>query len=344
MTRSRSIFLGSMTSAEALMGRYMRAEEGHPVTPTPPAPEPTPTPPAPEPTPTPAEPVTPTPPAAEDFDAAFAREALPDPVVVAEPKPKPTPTPTPTPDVTPTPPAPPPTPTPTPSPAAPTAAEIAAELAGVLKPALAPEPTPTPTPAPEAPPVYTTEEQEVITNYHKDWPDVAKAEQLVRRAEYHDLLAFVFQAVQKKLDPIAAAQSAMGNVLHTTQLEGLVPDYTPLVEADVNTWIETQPSYLQTGMKAVMQGGTSDEVADLIGRYRAATGVAPAPAPTPAPAGTPAPTPTPAAPAKTELSEAAKQAAGSLAPVSGERSQVPVGEDSQDFDTAFAKYAAAEAM
>jgi hypothetical protein len=88
-------------------------------------------------------------------------------------------------------------------------------------------------------------------------------------------------------------------------------------------------------MKQVMQSGTSDEVADLIGRYRAATGQQ----------ATPAPAAKPKAPAatKTELSSAAKQAAEALAPVSGERSAVPQGEDPMDFKTAFQKYAAAGA-
>jgi hypothetical protein len=198
----------------------------------------------------------------------------------------------------------------------------------------------TPAAEQQAPP-FTEAEQKILTDYKQNWPDVAQAEALHRRAEYHDLLKFIFTEVAGQMAPIQETLRAVGNTMHTTELRAAVPDYSENLEADVTSWIDTQPSYLQTGMKQVMQSGTSDEVADLIGRYREANGTPKAQAdgqqtPPPAPKDVPKP------PAKTELSSAAKQAAESLAPVSGERTQVPAGEDPGDFDTAFAKYAAAE--
>lgn len=206
----------------------------------------------------------------------------------------------------------------------------------------APAAEPAATPA-EEPPIYTAEELTTLEEYEKNWPDVAKAETLRRRAEYRDVFQFVFSEVARFTQPMRDQLSAIGNTLHLGELKAAVPDYTPAVEADVNAWIDTQPSYLQAPYKQVMQSGTSDEVADLIGRYRAANGVAPAPVvvpPAPAAGTPPAPAAPPAATPKTELSSAAKQAAESLAPVSGDRSTVPAGEDTQDFDTAFSKYAA----
>ena len=183
-----------------------------------------------------------------------------------------------------------------------------------------------------------------LSDYEKNWPDVAAAEQLKRRAEYHDLLKFVFGEVHKRYGPLEEQLRAVGNTMHLAELTSKVPDYTEDLETQVATWIDTQPAYLQAAYKQVMQVGTSDEVADLIGRYRAATGAAPAPnrqAPGNAAPAAAAPAPAaPAAPAKTELSSAAKQAAASLAPVGGDRSQVPAGEDPGDFNSAFAKYAA----
>lgn len=221
------------------------------------------------------------------------------------------------------------------APTTPTAEEIVAKLTEKLgQPAEAP-----PAQAPEQAPLYSAEEQAIVADYEKNWPDVAQAEAIKRRGEYHDLLKYTFTEVHKFLQPHLSQIAAMGNTLHTQELGSLVSDYTPALEADVAKWIDTQPAYLQEPYKQVMQQGTSEEVADLIGRYRAASGTAPAPAPAPAPAGT-APAPAaPAAPAKTELSNLAKQAAESLAPVSSDRTQVPVGEDPQDFQSAFARYA-----
>lgn len=227
-----------------------------------------------------------------------------------------------------------------PAPAPATADDIVKGLADLLKqqpaPAAQPEAQPQAQEQEQAP-LYSPEEVGTLSEYEKNWPDVSQAETLKRRAEYHDLMKFVFSEVAKYTQPLFDQLRTVGNTLHLGELKQVVPDYSEALEADVAAWVDTQPAYLQGAYKQVMQQGTSDEVADLIGRYRAATGTAPAPAP--APAGQ-APAPAPAKPAQTELSSAAKQAAESLAPVSGDRSQVPQGEDPQDFVSAFARYAA----
>lgn len=206
----------------------------------------------------------------------------------------------------------------------------------------APEPPVNPATPPEAPAIYTDEELTALSEYEKNWPDVHKAETLKRKGEYNDLMRFVFNEVAQYVAPLFEQVRAVGNTLHLSELTTKVPDYTENLEAEVNNWIGTQPAYLQPAYNHVMKSGTSDEVADLIGRYRAATGTAPAPAQPAAPAAM-APAVPPAAPAaapkNTELSSAAKQAAASLAPVSGERSHVPQGEDQQDFESAFKRYA-----
>jgi len=221
------------------------------------------------------------------------------------------------------------------TPTGPSAEEIAAALADKLKaPAPAPETPPAPAapaPAAEAPPLYTQEELGVLQEFEKNWPDVNAAVALQQRAVVHDMLKYVFEQVQQFVGPTIDQVRSIQNNLHTSELKALVSDYDPQLEEKVSSWIDTQPGYLQGALKQVMQTGTSEEVADLIGRYRAETGSAPA-----APA---APAPTPAPAPQAQLSDAAKKAAASLAPVSGERSAVPQGEP-QDYDSAFAQYAA----
>ena len=169
---------------------------------------------------------------------------------------------------------------------------------------------------------------------------MAQAESTRRKGEYAQLLNYVFSQVAQYVAPVMTDLQKLMNEAHLQQVKGIVPDYSPTLEQEVASWVETQPSYLKSAYTAVMQSGTSDEVADLIGRYRAATGTpASAPAPTggqPAPAATPAPAPK----RETELSRAAKQAAASLAPVGSERTAVVAGQDPGDFDSAFARFAA----
>jgi hypothetical protein len=232
---------------------------------------------------------------------------------------------------------------PAPAPADPALAEqfkqFLATIADAAKPELAAAaPAPAPAPAPAAVPVYTEQEAATLTEYEKNWPDVAQAETIRRRGEYSQLLSYVFSEVAKYMQPVMADVTNLRNGAHIDQLKGAVPDYSDALESEVASWVEKQPAYLQTAYTAVMQGGTSDEVADLIGRYRAATGAAPAAA---APAGGPVVAPVVPAPKReTELSKAAKQAAASLAPVGSERSNVTTGAETGDFDSAFARFAA----
>ncbi len=193
-------------------------------------------------------------------------------------------------------------------------------------------------PAADQAPLYTPDEAKILEDHEKNWADVSQAESLKRRGEYHDLLKYVFQQVHGFLEPHLQTVGALQNTIFAGELTKAVPDYTPALEADVGKWIDTQPAYLQAPYKQVMQSGTSDEIADLIGRYRGATGTQPAPVAPPAPAGQ-APAAIPPKP-PTELSSAAMQAADSLAPVGSERTQITSAQDPGDFQSAFARYAA----
>lgn len=191
-----------------------------------------------------------------------------------------------------------------------------------------PEPAPAaaPEPAPEAPPIYTSEEQAFLTEYDKDWSDVAKGEALKRRAEYQMLLQHVFSQVGQFLSPHLEKLEAVATNVHLGELKTRISDYDQVVDP-VRSWVDQQPAYLQAAYNHVIQHGTADEVQDLVDRYRRETGVTPAAAP-----------PAKKAP---EPSEAAKQAAASLAPVKSQRTVVMQQDDSSDFDAAFDRFSKA---
>lgn len=183
-------------------------------------------------------------------------------------------------------------------------------------------------PQPETPPLYSKEDQEFLQNYEKDWPDVARAESLRRKAEYRELVTYVFNEVAKNLSPIVETVQALSQRTHLSDLHNVVEDYDT-VRDQVIDWVGKQPAYLQVAYNHVIQNGTAEEVADLIGRYKRE--VAPA-----APASGNAPAP--AKKTDTELPSATKQAAAALAPVSSKRSAVPQSEPSS-FEDAFEAFA-----
>ena len=177
-------------------------------------------------------------------------------------------------------------------------------------------------------PLFSAEEATFLSEYEKDFPDVARAEGLRRRAENNVLVQHIFNEVAKVLKPIQDAAFGVMEQQHTANLHQAAPDYDA-VRDKVLDWVETQPSYLQVAYKHVIEQGTVTEVADLINRYKASTGVAPA--------ATAAASAAPAA-KETELPAAAKQAAAALAPVGSKRSVAAKGEPST-FDDAFAAFA-----
>jgi hypothetical protein len=150
---------------------------------------------------------------------------------------------------------------------------------------------------------------------------VAKAEAVKRREEYKQLLGYTFTELNKKLEPLLEQVRALSTRTQLQDLTTNVPDYNDNLREQVISWVDKQPSYLQTAYKQVIEQGTADEVVDLINRYKADTGSRQ--------------TNTAPAKKKTELPTATKQAAAALAPVSSKRSGATNVIDPSDFDSAF---------
>ena len=205
--------------------------------------------------------------------------------------------------------------------------EMLARFAQIVRETPAPQPVQQqpvqqPQPAP-APALFTDAEAAELAAYEKDWPDVAKAEALRRRAEYSQLISYVFQQVSQRLAPLEQQTAGVSTRSHLNDLYTLIPDYDQ-VRDPVLAWVDQQPAYLKNAYMQVAQQGTPAEVADLVGRYKQATG-----------ARAPAAPVAPSAPAP-----AVRKAAAALAPVKSARSNVADAQP-EDFDSAFAAFAKA---
>lgn len=216
-------------------------------------------------------------------------------------------------------------PKPEPKPAA-TADDILKGIEALMnKPAPEAKPGAEPKAGEEAP-LYNDEETAFLGEYDKEWGDVVKGEALKRRAEYKELLNYVFTQVANFVKPIQDMTDSLATRTHLTDIETKIPDYSDALREEVTTWVKTQPAYLQTAYNQVINEGTVDEVKDLVDRYRGATGkAAPAAAAAePKPAGK-----------DNELSGDAKKAAAALAPVESKRSGIQAPGDPADFDDAW---------
>ena len=197
-----------------------------------------------------------------------------------------------------------------------------ADLMAKRKPVDAPVAATATADAPAEQPVFSTDEQEFLVEYEKDWEQVSKGEGLKRRHEYQQLLGFIFKQVADYVKPIRDTTEVLAERTHVSDVRGAVPDYSDNLRDEVEAWAKLQPAYLQSAYNQVITTGTVDEVKDLVARYRAETGKATVVATTPKPKGN-------------ELSGEAKKAVEALAPVESKRSGVQQPDDPSNFDDAW---------
>ena len=215
-----------------------------------------------------------------------------------------------------------------------------ADMLSQRQPAPPAPPAQTVQPAPPPAPAFSQDEQAFLTQYIQDFPDVVKAEGLLRRAEYNALTGHIFREVAAYFAPKLALLDQLADNTAYSQIVQRVPNYDTQRD-QVAAWVQTQPSYLQVGMNHVIQQGTAEEIADLFNRFTQATGAAsPQPDPGIVPPGQVGSPATPPSAATAELSPAVKQAAARLAPVNGKRS-APTQAVPPTFDEAFAVFAKA---
>lgn len=186
---------------------------------------------------------------------------------------------------------------------------------------------------PSPQPVINMEDVQFLQTFEKEYPDMAKAMMVVQRASMTQMLTHVIGEFNKALAARDEILQELGTRQQESDLTSAVPDYND-IHAKVVAWVKTQPRYLQPAYEHVIANGTAEEVIDLIGQWRVASGTA-----------APVATTTAAAPkVDNELSTAAKKAAAALAPVTSKRTVVPASApDPNDYEGAFERFAAISA-
>ena len=182
-------------------------------------------------------------------------------------------------------------------------------------------------------PQLSKDELALVQQVEKDFPDVARAQAIVRRAEYQQVVRYIFDEVTRanaakdaQLAPFLTLVQNLAERTHVGDLKSAVPDYDKVDVKALTAWIETQPAYLRGGYDSVLRTGTAADVKDVVDRFRAATGVTQVADPKVA-----------AAAAAAEA--ARKKVITSLAPVQSGRTAAPAGEAPKDFDNAFDEFA-----
>ena len=173
-----------------------------------------------------------------------------------------------------------------------------------------------------------------VQQFEKDFPDVAEASAIVRRAEYQQIVKHVFNEVEKvnaardaQLAPFITLVQNLAERTHVGDLKTAVPDYDKLDVKALAAWVGKQPAYLRPAYDSVMKTGTAEDVKDLVNRFYAETGVKQAVI-------------DPKVAAAAAAAEAVRQKAiKALAPVADKRVGAVAAEEPKDFDSAFGVFA-----
>ncbi|WPG35311.1 hypothetical protein [Variovorax sp. EBFNA2] len=86
--------------------------------------------------------------------------------------------------------------------------------------------------------------------------------------------------VAKALAPLRAQQAQTASTGHIDAIYKAHPDADSMVEsAELNAWIDTQPSFVRDGFRDVLKQGTSQQVIELFDSFKKATNAVNEPAP-----------------------------------------------------------------
>ena len=184
-------------------------------------------------------------------------------------------------------------------------------------------------------PQLSKDELALVQQVEKDFPDVARAQAIVRRAEYQQVVRHIFDEVTRanaakdaQLAPFLTLVQNLAERTHVGDLKSAVPDYDKVDIKSLVAWVETQPAYLRPGYDQVLKTGTAADVKDVVDRFRASTGATQVVDPKVA-----------AAAAAAEA--ARKKAITALKPVDSSRAAAPAGEAPSGFNDAFDEFAKA---
>lgn len=177
----------------------------------------------------------------------------------------------------------------------------------------------------KTPEIFTPDEVKALTEFEKDYPDVAQAVQIISRVNQDLMANFIFKEVNKFLQPKLELLEALAHNAQLSELTSAIPQLNDEYQDRLVSWAKSEehPEFLRKAYERVITEGSVDEIKYLVSEFEKATGTRQS-----AKSSRKAPEPPPLA----------KQAAKSLAPVSAKRSVQSAQPEPQSFEEAFALF------
>jgi hypothetical protein len=190
-------------------------------------------------------------------------------------------------------------------------------------------------------PIYSTAEAAELETLQKDWPELKRLFELMSRQVEVNMVNYTFAEMGKILTPLQQSVGVLTGNDHVGAIYSAHPDYDQAYDPCME-WIGKQPAFLKGTYERIVKDGTSQEVAEMMQKFKDETKwTAQAAATTVTPAAAAAKV-APKTQVKAELSDAAKKAAQAIGVVGAKRGGAVAVQDPLDYEGAWAEATASK--
>lgn len=127
-------------------------------------------------------------------------------------------------------------------------------------------------------PTLTAEQQATVDALRESNPEVFSVIETLRNhdrqgmeVQFAQALALLGHNVNKALQPLAKSAEDIAYDRHMSALRGAHSDYDAVVDK-IPDWIKTQPKLVQKALQDVYNGGTTEQMLELVTQFKEATG------------------------------------------------------------------------
>lgn len=123
---------------------------------------------------------------------------------------------------------------------------------------------------------FEAKDKEFLDSYEKEWPDIHKAEALLRKRDMYNLAGYMFKEIHKAYAPVLERLLRQGDQTAQETTVGYITrahsDYSDELVEKATAWANGLTGFKKKAALQVIESGEPDDVIELITEYKQATG------------------------------------------------------------------------
>lgn len=114
-----------------------------------------------------------------------------------------------------------------------------------------------------------SEEDAILSEFTDEFPSLEQPIKILVKKIARKMVDAQMGQIQPQIEEIQDATKEEAEQTHFEKIEKAHKDYLKIYDSGaLNTWIETQPKFLQAGMKVVTEDGTAEEIIEMFDAYK----------------------------------------------------------------------------